>query len=153
MSLKLLTDPCAHVMSPWHQDPVKEKGSISVGMDATNVFDSYEDSFEGRCLIRSKGQRTVYDHNVEKKTVCEKAWIFSHGMAYGRYHQLDKLVQKKGNYLQYSLTTRDVLLILEKRGGWTLVRGICDIILQLDARCERCLAEMRKHWGGQIQSL
>jgi len=34
---------------------------------------------------RSKGQRTVYDHNVEKKTVCQKAWIFSHGMAYGRY--------------------------------------------------------------------
>ena len=27
MSLKLLTDPCTHVMSPWHQDPAKEKVS------------------------------------------------------------------------------------------------------------------------------
>ena len=34
---------------------------------------------------RSKGQKTVYVHTVEKKYVCQKAWIFSHGIAYGRY--------------------------------------------------------------------
>ena len=33
---------------------------------------------------RSKGQKTVYVHTVEKKYVCQKAWIFSHGIAYGR---------------------------------------------------------------------
>ena len=30
---------------------------------------------------RSKGQKTVYVHTIEKKYVCQKAWIFSHGMA------------------------------------------------------------------------
>ena len=33
---------------------------------------------------RSKGQNTVYVHTIEKKYVCQKAWIFSHGIAYGR---------------------------------------------------------------------
>ena len=34
---------------------------------------------------RSKGQNTVYVHTLERKYVCQKAWIFSHGIAYGRY--------------------------------------------------------------------
>lgn len=34
---------------------------------------------------RAKGQKTIYEYNVEKKYVCQKAWIFSHGIAYGRY--------------------------------------------------------------------
>ena len=28
---------------------------------------------------RSKGQKTVYVHAIDKKYVCQKAWIFSHG--------------------------------------------------------------------------
>ena len=38
---------------------------------------------------RAKGQKTIYEHTVEKKHVCQKAWIFSHGIAYGRYVRRD----------------------------------------------------------------
>ena len=34
---------------------------------------------------RRKGQRTVYAYFVGEIEVCQKAWIFSHGMSYGRY--------------------------------------------------------------------
>lgn len=44
---------------------------------------------------RSKGQRTVYAHSVEEKDVCQKAWIFSHGIAYGRYVTLYDWLEKQ----------------------------------------------------------
>ena len=41
---------------------------------------------------RLKGQKTVYIHTVENKDVCQKAWIFSYGIAYGRYLNLSNLL-------------------------------------------------------------
>lgn len=33
---------------------------------------------------RIRGQATVYEHFIGDKKVCQKAWIFSYGMSYGR---------------------------------------------------------------------
>lgn len=75
-----------------HKKCIRRKLSISDVYETRQMFFDKSQEQQRAYLInffqisqRSKNGRTVYAHYVNGKEVCQKAWIFSHGMAYGRY--------------------------------------------------------------------